>query len=81
MLGAIRRTSGFSLLPGGTSGEGEEWGKIREVGKCGKGGEREKRKRRGMGGRKGGMLPVIIEGRVDKKLVLCPIHLMFMFVF
>ena len=26
-------------------------------------------------------LPVIIEGRVDKKLVLCPIHLMFMFVF
>ena len=26
-------------------------------------------------------LPVIIEGRVDKKLVLCPIHLMFVFVF
>ena len=43
--------------------------------------EKGEKKEKGNGRRKGGMLPVIIEGRVDKKLVLCPIHLMFVFVF
>ena len=56
-------------------------GKDKGGGEMWKRGRKGEKKEKGNGRRKGGMLPVIIEGRVDKKLVLCPIHLMFMFVF
>ena len=56
-------------------------GKDKGGGEMWKRGRKGEKKEKGNGRRKGGMLPVIIEGRVDKKLVLCPIHLMFMFTF